>query len=79
MLPLVYPLSNIFSDETLRPTAQELLDHPYLSNIDPLDSGFFDFKQFSDTAEETFRERIRLLQLEAEADSDESDVSEDGI
>jgi serine/threonine protein kinase len=57
-----------------RPTALQLLGHEYISNVDPLDSQFFDFPVFWRDTEIKFQERIRKLKEEVlDLDSDDED------
>jgi serine/threonine protein kinase len=62
-------------DINARPTALQLLGQPYLTDVDPLDTEFFDFNAFWTQTELVFKERIRK-QLEELEDSDSSDYDE---
>lgn len=51
----------------------QLLEHQYVSNVDPLDSQFFDFNEFWLATEKLFQEKIQKMQAELASDSDNDD------
>ena len=56
----MYTSSFLTSDDNMRMTACQLLDMPYVSGIDPLDTSFFNFKAFYDEVEENFKTQCEL-------------------